>query len=72
MRRPTIRSMPTAANYKVEKVEPRWAAGRDAAVLAGNNLDKARRIFGRTVKHRPADPADDPPAHTGVGRVATA
>jgi hypothetical protein len=52
MRRRTTRSVPTAANYKVEK----WS--RDGLrvefmLYAGNNLDKARRIFERTSKYRP-------------------
>ena len=62
--------MPTAANYKVEK----WS--RDGLrvefmLYAGNNLDKARLIFERNSKHRPRTRLDDPPAHAGVGRVAT-
>jgi hypothetical protein len=52
MRRRTTRSMVTAANYKVVK----WS--RDGlrvefTLYAGNNLDKARRIFERTSKYRP-------------------
>ena len=45
--------------YKVE----RWSRDGlrvDLMLYAGNNLDKARRIFERTVKHRPPDvPAAD-------------
>jgi hypothetical protein len=55
--------------YKVEK----WSGdGLRVMVLlyAGNNLDKARRIFERTTPA--AYPADDPPAHASVRRVATA
>ena len=38
-------------------------------LYAGNNLDKARRIFERT-QASAAHPADDPPAHASVGRSA--
>jgi hypothetical protein len=57
--------------YKVEK----WSRDGlrvELMLYAGNNLDKARRIFERTHKLPAAHPADDPPAHAGVGRVATA
>ena len=37
--------------YKVEKWM-RDGTKVDSLLYAGNNLDKARRIFGRTVKHR--------------------
>jgi hypothetical protein len=57
--------------YKVEK----WSQDGLRVMLllyAGNNLDKARRIFERTHKHRPRTRLDDPPAHAGVRRVAKA
>jgi hypothetical protein len=55
--------------YKVEK----WSRDGlrvEQMLYAGNNLDKARRIFERTVKQRPRNPADHPPAHAGIRRVA--
>ena len=39
--------------YKVEKVEPRNGLRVELMLYAGNDLDKARRIFERTAKHRP-------------------
>ena len=38
--------------YKVEKWSQDWLRV-ELMLYAGNNLDKARRIFERTTKHRP-------------------
>ena len=46
--------------------------GSSSTLYAGNNLDKARRIFRAHQQVPAAHPADDPPAHAGVGRVAMA
>ena len=53
MRRRTTRSMPTSAtSTKLEK----WTRDRtkiDRLLYAGNNLDKARDLFAKAIKHRP-------------------
>jgi hypothetical protein len=39
-------------------------------LYAGNNLDKARRLFAEAIKHRPKIPADNSAADAGAAAVA--
>ena len=55
--------------YKVEK----WTKDGslvDRMLYAGNNLDKARKLFAEAIKHRPRIRADDPAAGARAGEVA--
>ena len=57
--------------YKVEK----WSRDGlrvELMLYAGSSLDKARRIFERARQAPAARPADRPPAHARVRRVAAA
>ena len=55
--------------YKVEK----WTKDGmkvDRMLYAGNNLDKAREIFVKAIKHRAADKVDHPAEDAGARAVA--
>ena len=57
--------------YKVEKWM-RDGTKVDSLLYGGNNLDKARENLRQRHQAPAAHPADDPPAHAGFGRVASA
>jgi len=42
----------------------------DRMLYAGNNLDKARRLFAEAIKHRPQIPAGNSAADAGAAAVA--
>ena len=57
--------------YKVEKWMRDWLRV-ELMLYAGNDLDKARRMFEQTIKGRPRVEFDHPAAHAGAGGVASA